>query len=517
MEQSKGLVDQYGNPLRKEQLTKELAAPAVSSIRNPWGETVTSGLTPARLIAILRAAAQGDAEQFLTLAEEMEEKDLHYSSVLGTRKRAISGVSGVVMAASDETKDKQIADDVQALVDDPAFSIMRDELTDALGKGYAVCEIMWEKGKIWKPYGYHWRDPRHFIFDRQTGKKLLLRDEKAPEGLPLAPFKFVTHTPKLKCGLPIRGGLARLAAMAFICKSFTIKDWMGFLEVYGMPLRIGKYGKSASREDIDVLIKAVANIGTDAAAIMPESMQIEFVEAAKNSSQSGGAVTFMNTADWWDRQVSKAVLGQTASTEGTAGKLGSDDTQEEVRQDILKSDTKQLSDTINRDLIRAFVDLNFGVQERYPRYFLPVEDEEDIAALVTALKELVPLGLQVSEREVRSKLRLSEPVKDEPVLGAVLSEAKQESPPENNTVELNALSGREQADALDDIEQIALEGWQKQMQPLLDPLEKLVQRSGSYEDVLNGLVGLQEEMEPDEIIRGLAKAAFQARATGDSD
>ena len=42
-------------------------------------------LTPVRLAGILRACDLGDLDQFLVLAEEMEERDMHYSSQLGTR------------------------------------------------------------------------------------------------------------------------------------------------------------------------------------------------------------------------------------------------------------------------------------------------------------------------------------------------------------------------------------------------------------------------------------------------
>ncbi|MCP4699306.1 MAG: DUF935 family protein, partial [Gammaproteobacteria bacterium] len=38
-----------------------------------------------------------------------------------------------------------------------------------------------------------------------------------------------------------------------------------------------------------------------------------------------------------------------------------------VRVDILRADAKSLSETLNRDLVQPFIDLNFGAQENYPR------------------------------------------------------------------------------------------------------------------------------------------------------
>ena len=51
---------------------------------------------------------------------------------------------------------------------------------------------------------------------------------------------------------------------------------------------------------------------------------------------------------------------------------------DEVRGDILRSDARQLADTLNRDLVRPFIDLNHGPRERdkYPRLLLPVAARE---------------------------------------------------------------------------------------------------------------------------------------------
>ena len=59
------------------------------------------------------------------------------------------------------------------------------------------------------------------------------------------------------------------------------------------------------------MLQAVANIGTDAAAIVPDSMLIEFTEAR----QSGSVELYQSFCQYLDAQVSKVVLGQTLTTE----------------------------------------------------------------------------------------------------------------------------------------------------------------------------------------------------------
>ena len=62
---------------------------------------------------------------------------------------------------------------------------------------------------------------------------------------PLQPYKFVTHVTKVKSGIPIRGGLARAAAWSWLFKTFTLKDWMRFVEAYGHPMRLGRFPPNA--------------------------------------------------------------------------------------------------------------------------------------------------------------------------------------------------------------------------------------------------------------------------------
>lgn len=500
------LLGPDGLPVRKELLEKELATPGLASVRNAWAGTVASGLTPERAGSLLRQAAEGDAHDYLVLAEEMEERDLHYAAVVGARKRAISSVDLVLKAPSESERHQEMTDAVREVVDSPSFFELKDYLVDGIAKGLSVVETVWRRGKMWFPHRYEHRDLRFFTFDKETGRKVLLLDDSKPEGIPLPPFKFIIHIPRLKTGLPIRGGLARLAIVGFLCKSYTIKDWMAFLEVFGMPLRLGRYGEAATKEDRQTLMRAVANLGTDAAAILPESMKIEFVEAVKNSGTGQGNI-FKETADWWDRQLSKAVLGQTASTEGTPGKLGNEHAQENVRRDILRSDCRQLCLTLNRDIIKPFVDLNFGTQKKYPRLATPETKPEDIDALVNALHKLTPLGLKVEASEVRSKLGFAEPAEGAEILGEPASQTK-------------ALNRQGETDAdvdeEDDIEREALADWVVDLGPIIDPVEQVIQESASAKEAIERLPEALQNMSPEDMIRSLTESAFKARALGDA-
>lgn len=516
------LYDHRGNPIDLSALRREQAAPTLTGIRSIWSESVASGLTPARLARILRDAVEGDATDYLILAEEMEERDLHYSSVLSTRKRAVAGIDPTVEAASDDARDVEIADAVRGLVRAPEFPGLVTDLLDALGKGYSACEIIWDRtDSRWTPREYLWRDPRFFVFDRASMQRLQLLDEGATfEGRELPPFKFLVHIPKLKSGIPIRSGLARLAAATYMCKNFSVNDWMAFAEVFGMPLRVGRYGPNATDRDIQTLIRAVANLGTDAACVLPDSMRIEFQEAAK---AAGGPDLFSRLAEWLDRQVSKGVLGQTMTADDGSSQAQAN-VHDDVRLDIRKDDARQVAATIDRDLIKPFVDLNWGPPKNgYPRVRLQVPEPEDITALADALARLVPLGgLGIEASVVRDRLGFPDPAE-----GAVLLGQSQDPAAMSRRSDHGLARGRNRTGAMPDLDadlvelaDDALADWEPLLAPVVNPVLELAARSGSYDEFLAGLPGLVNGeagggMNADALVRSLAEAAFKARGLGD--
>jgi phage gp29-like protein len=513
------IVDASGRPIRKAELKQELAAPSLTGVRQVWHNGIASHLTPDRLGSILRAAENNEGHDYLTLAEEMEEREPHYASVLGTRKRAISGLGVVVESASDDAEDVRLADAVRDLVNDAAFGTLVEDLLDALGKGYSVAEIMWQtRDRQWWPQEYIWRDPRFFRFDQATGRELRLIDPlNVAEGVRLAPYKFIVHSPRLKSGVPLRGGLARLVAVSYMAKSYTLTDWLAFAEVFGMPLRLGRYNSNAKPDEVDILRAAVANLGSDAAAILPEGMKIEFQEIANTA---GGAELFRGLAEWIDKQTSKAVLGQTMTADD-----GSSQSQatvhNDVREDIQRADARHLAHTLARDLVRPFVDLNYGVQRRYPTIRVSIPEPENVAQLVTALRDLVPMGLKVESSVISDKLGLPDPEK-----GAHLLQAPAPEPGFAPAANRSLSSAQNRESVIDEREpgfdKIAEEEdeWQVQLAPIVDPIERLARRvadeGGNEADFLAQLSEVLAEMDESELVRRLAASTFKARGLGNT-
>ena len=71
------------------ELTTQTAADSrSSSTRSSWQRFVASTVTPPRLLSMLKNAANWAPETLMIFAQEVEERDPHYRSVLSTRKMA---------------------------------------------------------------------------------------------------------------------------------------------------------------------------------------------------------------------------------------------------------------------------------------------------------------------------------------------------------------------------------------------------------------------------------------------
>lgn len=408
------LVDQFGRPMQRvsqSDLLAREAVPTFGSIRSIQSGHPAEGMTPPRLAAILREAEVGDATTYLEFAEQMEEKDLHYAAVLGVRKRAIRSLDIQVAPGDHTDAAAELAEMTRAtLTAAPVRSSLID-MMDALGKSFSVTEILWEReGKGLKVGGMELVDPRWFEFDRENGNYLYLRDNTGPQ--PLRPDSYIIHVAKAKSGLPIRGGLARLAGWAYLFKNYTLKDWAIFLEAYGHPLRLGKYGTSSSPEDRRTLLRAARQIGVDMAAIIPKDMDLEVVPGATN----GADKMYEGNARYWDEQLSKGVLGQVATTDAIAGGHAVGKIHEQVRDDIRDADAEQLAASLQRDLAGALKRLHFPDNVPLPIISFPPPEAVDPKLMLELMERGPKAGLKISVTQIREIFALREPEEGEEVL-----------------------------------------------------------------------------------------------------
>lgn len=510
--------------LSKADAEKEEAFAVPYTDRRAWSDfSILESLTPERLASILRDVRAGEnPADYLELAQDIELKDLHYRSVLSTRKDAVCGLDIKITPASDDKLDVEIADAVRSDIVQNRNAKLRPlirDMMDALAKGFSVNEIIWDTSSTtWKPKQYKYRDPRWFQYDKETGTQLRLRDELGGALHIMHPLKYIIHEPHLISGLPIVTGLAFPALFYWMLKNYDVTSWAAFIDRYGYPIRLGKYGSKATEDDIKTLKRAVAAIGSDFGAVIPESAVLEIVQASATAETSGA---YKDMAVWVDKQISKLVLGQTMTTDEGSSRAQSQ-THEEVRDDIADADLAQVMDTLNSQLVMPYVHFNYGAVEQFPLLELYKPDEKNIEQVVNAVTNLGPLGLTVKADEMRSLLGLSNPEEGDAVIGGkveMLDTAKEDekAEPKKNSTELNAWQSTSGTDDVEELTEETQSDYVEISDDIAEVLEKASDKATDFESFKAELEKLVIGWKPNKIAEVMALAFFKARATGDNN
>ncbi len=507
------LYDQYGRPIQRQALLEEQAVPRLASVRNIQHQYSSAGLYPQQLAHYMREADDGDAVAYLELAEQIEEKDGHYAGILGQRKRAVTSLEVVVEAASEDKRDEQIAQMIRDWIERDELRTDLFDIMDAVGKGYSVCEIIWNNDNPdhWTIERLEWRDPRWFGFDRVDGRTLHLRGDGG-QLLPLTPFKYIVHQVKAKSGLPIRGGAVRTCSWYWLYKNFSLRDWVIFAETYGQPLRVGKYGAGSTEEDRRVLLRAVANLGSDAGAIIPDSMMIEFI---KDANPTGSVDLFERLSKYCDEQMSKAVLGQTTTTDSLAGGgLAGNQSHNDVRGDIADDDAASLAATLNRQLVKPWVDINFGPQKKYPRIRIRRPESVDTVAVGTSIQTLVNLGAKVSMKRACDMLGVPLATDGEEALSPAATPAGPMMMHRLSKATAATAAARPAGDAIDQLADELAGEWEEVLSPLQTAIETAMKESASFEELSDKLLAVASQLGGNELATLVEKAMFAARFAG---
>lgn len=404
-------VDHRENAVAPAELTaREQRRTRTAKLRTRMAKLESGAPTPSDLGQIFEDTLKGgvgSADAMLALAGDMERRDPHYRAQLSVRKLAVGSVSTALKGGDDRSMEL-----CQRVIDSSWYGTMAFNLLDGLGKSYAVCELHWETGEVWIPTGYKFRDPRHFSWDEDgvIGE----RDPEKPDTTnPLPAYVYAVHTPHLISGPVATRGLAWPCAFWSMAKSFSIKDWLALAEIFGIPIRVGKYSSEATPEDKEALWDAINDIGQEAAAIIHKGTEI-VLQSASGSTGSAEAL-YRACIDVCNAEMSKAISGQTMTMEDGAS-LSQAQVHSQVLSSFDETTAKALVATINRDVLIPMQCLNFGESDDPTVLYVPEREDEDMEHFVSALAPLIDRGFRVSEAEIREKLGLKEPEEGEAVL-----------------------------------------------------------------------------------------------------
>ncbi|WP_174429666.1 DUF935 domain-containing protein [Burkholderia metallica] len=491
-------------------------AGARSAQSNALNYASVNTLDPSRLANAFAAADQGFISEQAALFELVEEQDPHIFAELAKRRRAVTGLGWQLTPPNDASQSEidraaELADMLRQI---PRFEDAQYDLTDAIGKSFAALEIDWQTGSTWTPRALLWVPQRMFQVDRDSGALQYLK-----MGLPeaLRPWKWVVHEHRSKSGYIEQAALFRVLAWTYAYKAYNVRDMQRFLEVYGLPLRLGKYPAGISPKQRDELLKAVRNIGHDGAGVVPQTMTIDFIQAMK----SGTVDDFLNSVSYWERKQSLAILGGTLTSQAD-GKTSTNALgviHDKVRREIMLHDVRQIEPTINCSLLKPVALINgMFPEDRVPKFCYLTEETVDQSKMADVLTKAANLGMQIDLEWAHKTMQIPLAAKDARVLTAPgKSVAPPETPADAMLTRLVSLASATPINGGD-----VTAAYAAQLAALCAPFEQahiqqiaaIVAESGGYEQAIARIeaLSLNEPKWAEAVAKGMTAAHLAGRA-----
>lgn len=272
----------------------------------------------------LKAADKGKREKLYDLYEDIT-LDLVLSDAIDKRIDAITN------AELTFTRNEQPVPEIDMLMDTPEWEEILREIMLTKFWGKTVIEFDFTDGL--KPYSI----PRKHI---RPDLGIIVVNPSDETGTPYRGDDFFLEVGKdTDLGL-----LLKLAPMA-IYKRGGYGDWAQFIEIFGMPQRIGKYN-SHDDESRKILEQALENSGSAPWLVVPKETDIE----TKESTSFSNALMHEKFKASCNEEMLIGVLGQTMTTLNGSSRSQSE-THKEVEEGKNKSDRRFVQRILNHLLL----------------------------------------------------------------------------------------------------------------------------------------------------------------------
>ncbi len=380
-------------------------------------------LTPELLSQYLDAYKTGYLRQCALIWDAIEERDYILSTVIPKRKAAAArhGWDILTLDSIDESQTTEAENHKKALqnfynnltvtnaIDENErgeVSLLLRQMMDAVGKRYAVHEIVWKPNQRSDVRGQmsvseienrqsqienaqfglsaELRFVPIWFFENTKGKLRYLQSEGAIEGVEMEDDAWL---------ISVAQGIMPACSVAYMYKTMSLKDWVIYNERHGMPGIHGKTDAAKDSAEWEALVTAVQNFAADWAMVTNSGATIEKVDMAAT-----GQLPYPPLVELMDRAMSALWRGADLSTiSGKTSEGGQGASlQGAESQTLEEDDAKWLSETLSRNLDRRVIEYTFGEGVQPLAYIkIKTSQKKDIPNELLIDKFLVEVGAPV--------------------------------------------------------------------------------------------------------------------------
>lgn len=339
------------------------------------------------------------------------EYDPHIAAVLQTRESGVKSLQWSINRGTEETVKSEFIEkiferlDIQQIINDCSKT----------GRyGFQPLEIIWnlDNENYIVPTSIIARPPEWFEFNEQ--QELCFLREGESEVVPLRKFLIPKHNPSYTN--PYGESLLTKCYWSWTFKKGAVKLWMRYCEKFGIPyIYANKFEYASPDVDIDAQVnEMLLNIQQDGSGILPSGYQLNTIAP---STISGGNNIFLDAINFFQSEISKAILSNTLTTEqspqGGSNALGN--VHFSVLSNVINADKRMIEDVFNK-LIKYVLDMNFTNNTAYPYFELYQESDVDLirsqrdaALCATGQIEFTQEYIDTNYCEVAGELKVVKP------------------------------------------------------------------------------------------------------------
>ena len=429
--------------------------------------------------------------------------DPHVWACVQSRKSGVLSLEWEIDRGKAKSRQAKIIESVFNNLD---LQTIITEILDAVLFGFQPLEIMWKKeGNLILPADIKAKPPEWFVFDVDNNLRLRTKENLNGELLPDKKFLCPQYNSSYQNPYGERT-LARIF-WGITLKKGGLKFWIAFTEKYGMPFLVGKHPRTMNKEDTANLANLLEAMVQDAIAVVPNDSDVSILESSKNS----GSDVYERLIDKMNSEISKAILGQTLTTEiGNTGSYAASNTHMGVRKDIIDADKRLVEKTLSQ-LIKWIYELNFTDKNNIPEFSMYEEEDVDLT-LAQRDKILSESGFRFTKKYAMKAYGFEEDDLE-------ITETPAINPQTSASVENSFKEFKESKSEFSDqqiidkfIESFSAEELQNQAETIFDSVMEFISNANSYEEIQEKLS--EQRLEINQLEKILQKVLFLSEIWG---
>ena len=371
-----------------------------------------SGLSPEGLALQLDEFRNGNLRRVAQTWDVIERRDDVLQGVASKRKKAIARHQWEVRTIDDSPEAAQHKQALDHFYNHITFTNAIDEnqtgsmslgieqMADAIGKRYAVHEI------VWNPNGQGGltatlRFVPLWFFENRTGRLRYLDKPAAIDGIPMKPGQWL---------VTVGEGIMESCSVAYMYKHLPLRDWLIYCERNGMPGVRGVTDALPGSREWELAREAVEAFGAEFHALMNRGTEIEAIDLSAR-----GSLPYPALVDRMDRAMIALWRGADLSTFSSAGGVGAS-VQKEETELLEQHDARMISETLNTQVDRHVIRHLFGTETPRAYFTLKTSTQQDLLQYLRIYRELWEMGVPIAISDLHERFGVPMPTSKEPTL-----------------------------------------------------------------------------------------------------